>query len=217
MPIFAQDEFIDMARLTIFGHDHRHQNYREQIYYNGSFSRLCHGEEYPKGFLMSYIDEDETETIFVENEHALEFKTISIETLFTNDLEVEKVAERIRKERAKVDNLKVKISTETVRVYTTEIEILVGLFNSQKGRGIILEAPTFSRRDGELVLLAEEDLEDTAKTSSNETKYGFLFNSGASTEDKILEFIKVKNAKAMEDKNISITLDDIRDAISGDK
>ena len=60
------------------GHIHDHQDYKDKIFYTGSFSRFAHGEEEPKGFLhVEYnINTMEYEVNFIENEYAPTYKTI---------------------------------------------------------------------------------------------------------------------------------------------
>jgi len=66
------------------GHIHTFSTY-ERIIAQGSFDRLCHGEEEPKGAVLCTISDKEDSFSFIENKHAKIFKTIELKS---NDLEV---------------------------------------------------------------------------------------------------------------------------------
>lgn len=74
-----EEDWCDMVRYhCYFGHIHRRSQYKN-IEIAGSFDRLAHGEEHPKGFLEGYYEsEDEWGVIFHENERAACFKTIRL-------------------------------------------------------------------------------------------------------------------------------------------
>ena len=68
---------MGMTRHFIFiGHAHTHSIVGNAIA-QGSFDRLKHGEEEPKGFVIAYIDEDNGNNVFfVENTKARIYKTV---------------------------------------------------------------------------------------------------------------------------------------------
>jgi hypothetical protein len=71
--------YLDITNCLIFiGHVHVRSEY-ERILAQGSFDRICHGEESPKGFYKASIEQDGTyTTYFVENKTAAIYKTIQI-------------------------------------------------------------------------------------------------------------------------------------------
>ena len=93
------------------------------------------------------------------------------------------------------------------------VELINATFASQYKRGITIESPPFSRKDGELVLLAKEQTNDTEEVSTEErrefSKFGFLFESNIHLDEKVFRFIVAKHGE-----DSAIDLDDIRDALS---
>lgn len=71
--------YLDITKCLIFvGHVHIRSEY-ERIFAQGSFDRICHGEEKPKGFYKASIEQDGTYTAsFIENRTAAIYKTIEI-------------------------------------------------------------------------------------------------------------------------------------------
>ena len=213
MPIFDQEEIVKVARLTIFGHDHTGQNYRECIYYNGSYSRLCHGEEHDKGALVVYIDEDNFEVEQLVNELTPSFASVQLDKIVKGELNYETAVKAIKKYKTKVDFLKVKVNQKVVNDNPTMVELITSTFNTQYKKGIVIEAPAFNIKNGELIMLCganEDDTTDTPEKSSESVKFGYLFDSAAPLDTKVLRFIEEKHTNS----TVEITLDDVRDAIS---
>ncbi len=78
-----EEVYSQLVKYMIFiGHIHTYANYKN-IYAHGSFDRLAHGEEGPKGYLIADILGDDYRVQFVENKHAKTYKTI-----FCDDVEV---------------------------------------------------------------------------------------------------------------------------------
>ncbi len=71
-------QYLQLVKHLIFiGHVHFHSIYADRIIAQGSFDRLAHGEEGPKGHIRAIVhDNGYHEVQFVENKHALIFKTI---------------------------------------------------------------------------------------------------------------------------------------------
>ena len=77
---FRAEDFDQLVTGAVFnGHIHQPSVYRKVIS-NGSFERLNHGEEEPKGFFVIYYDSDtkEIEHDFHENTRATTFKTFDL-------------------------------------------------------------------------------------------------------------------------------------------
>lgn len=85
-----------MRHVAIFGHVHTASNYKNKVYYTGSFDRLCHGEEEPKGCLYITIDGDKDSVITVPNPHATPHITVKLTKDTTEDMiaEVKDVVKR---------------------------------------------------------------------------------------------------------------------------
>lgn len=74
IPHYTTEMFKDV-KLVFFGHEHLHWN-KDNVYSIGSFDRLNHGEESPKGFMIFSIDNDSIFTKFIENKLAIQHITI---------------------------------------------------------------------------------------------------------------------------------------------
>lgn len=81
-----EDNYLSIVKGPIFiGHVHTHSTF-ERIIAPGSFSRLKHGEEEPKGMIDFVMQPDGTfQAKFIENELATIYKTIVITGLSIDD------------------------------------------------------------------------------------------------------------------------------------
>jgi len=74
--------YLSIVKHYIFiGHHHEHSVFK-RILVEGSFDRLKHGEEHPKGFLIAHLEDnpDSDTYYFIENKNAKVYKTIEIKT-----------------------------------------------------------------------------------------------------------------------------------------
>jgi hypothetical protein len=73
-----EERYLSIVREAIFiGHHHLHTRY-DRIFAEGSFDRLSHGEEKPKGFGIYRRDGDSVSLEFVENPYAKIYKTLNL-------------------------------------------------------------------------------------------------------------------------------------------
>lgn len=75
------EEYSNLVSHYIFiGHHHEH-NPKRKVIPPGSFDRLCHGDENPKGFIVATIGKTFKESCFtfVKNEKAKAYRTINIQ------------------------------------------------------------------------------------------------------------------------------------------
>lgn len=88
VPMHKEEDYLPITKyVVIIGHVHKQSTY-ERILVPGSFSRLAHGEEEPKGYYDVTIYDDETFTAeFKENPLATKFITIDVGKL-NNETEV---------------------------------------------------------------------------------------------------------------------------------
>lgn len=93
-PRHNEEQYLSIVKEYIFiGHIHTHSTYK-RILAQGSFDRLMHGEEEPKGHLrVSYDSEGFRRVKFVENKGAKIFKTINC-----SQLSVPEIIEKVEKE-----------------------------------------------------------------------------------------------------------------------
>jgi hypothetical protein len=81
----SSEEYLKLVKHLIFiGHVHIHSRL-ERIIAQGSFDRLTHGEEGPKGHVRAYRRGNEHDVVFVENEAALRFVTVKCEAMTLQD------------------------------------------------------------------------------------------------------------------------------------
>lgn len=71
-------EYLSLVKHNIFiGHDHTHKQF-ERIYVEGSFDRLGHGYEAPKGHMRAkQLPDGEWQIRFIENTDAMRFVTLN--------------------------------------------------------------------------------------------------------------------------------------------
>lgn len=91
--VHDEESYLSITKyLIIIGHYHTASSY-ERIHVPGSFDRLKHGEEEPKGHLEFNLYKDGAHDVkFIENKHAMIFKTFD----FAN-AEVATVVRKLRK------------------------------------------------------------------------------------------------------------------------
>lgn len=73
-----ESDYLDITKYFInIGHIHSHSTYA-RIVAQGSFDRLSHNEEEPKGFVVTYIDRTSETAVyeFIENKEAKSFVTL---------------------------------------------------------------------------------------------------------------------------------------------
>lgn len=84
LPVHDINEYEAIVRTIIFiGHVHTHSRCGK-VFAQGSFDRLRHGEEEPKGFGVAEICNNRANAVFIANKYARVYKTIQ---LYNKDLE----------------------------------------------------------------------------------------------------------------------------------
>lgn len=209
MPIFSSDLFKDLAPITIFGHDHTHKNFFGKIWYNGSFSRLCHGEEGPKGFLYIEWNKKKPIATFIENELAPLFITVVLDVIMLKsklDISFESIVSVVEntKKKLKAKELKVKVTPKFASEYTHFLEIAKTYFASKDGYKF--ETGRLDKlKDGKVIEIEEDQSEKVV------TEYDFLLRPG-NVVDKVVQFINIKYGNDKE-----ITAEDVSKAIAPSK
>ena len=113
--------YLDIVKEYIFiGHIHTHSRYK-RIIAQGSFDRLAHGEEEPKGHVRLYVNGKDKQVKFIENKSAQIYKTIDC---FDLDLE-----ETIAKIDSVVENLpigsNIRVSGNASNAIFTNMNMLI--------------------------------------------------------------------------------------------
>lgn len=77
VPVHIPERYLEITQYAVFGgHVHKHSVY-DRILVAGSFDRLTHGEEEPKGHLrVKVFPKGDLECQFVENKNAFIYKTV---------------------------------------------------------------------------------------------------------------------------------------------
>ena len=95
--------YLSLVRYFIFiGHDHTHSTlelpeFSSIICAHGSCDRLAHGEEEPKGHVRARIEPDGSRTLtFVENTDAMDYRTLDVAGLSTDEVIVLIRAQELR-------------------------------------------------------------------------------------------------------------------------
>lgn len=130
----AHDENSHLSLIKGFiniGHDHSFKTYKRLIV-QGSFDRLSHGEEEPKGGVLCVHNPDsENRFHFVENKHAKVFKTVDLKSP-----DLEKSLTQLRKALAKIPELSyVRIrarKTHPLYLAFEELKIKFPMYNFSK-------------------------------------------------------------------------------------
>jgi DNA repair exonuclease SbcCD nuclease subunit len=77
-PHHSSEEYLQLVKHYIFiGHIHTHSRY-DRIIAQGSFDRLSHGQEEPKGYVKAFVDGNSSNVFFIENKLAREHITIDV-------------------------------------------------------------------------------------------------------------------------------------------
>lgn len=91
-------EYLSIVKHLIFiGHIHKHSS-MDRIYSHGSFDRLAHNEEEPKGFIYAVVNKDGSyDCQFVENKGARIYKSVKCmtEDIELNMKRIDKVAAKL--------------------------------------------------------------------------------------------------------------------------
>jgi hypothetical protein len=199
-PIYNSKELIRICRgLISFGHIHDAPMIKNRIFYTGSFSRWCQGEEKPKGFYFSLYD---TETgnfkiIPVINKMARKYISRDI-TKFVRNNNVERCIDMVDSLLTiyNIFKLSLDISITNDKDMIFKSNILQKYFMNDKRVSININKLqlTDSSREKELELLEHFD---------------YLFDRGLHENDKITIFIN-------EEFNYSITKDRVEELLTED-
>lgn len=209
VPTFAAEELEKVCRGEVyFGHYHVNSEIDEAVYYCGSYTRWCFGEEAPKGFYhlecspkkLQYHHE------FIENELAPKYVTISFnanEKLFssTDDL----IEEMNRRDKIMQD-----LGVEHTRYV---FNLPDGYANDASLKEVLHER---YRDNSSVKVKIDNDASEVKYQADKEVlnemknKYGFIFDPNMSTEDKVSNFLNTEYQKEMSPEKVKhyLTLSD---------
>lgn len=119
---YDEEAFLQLVKHKIhIGHDHTHKGYKD-IWVQGSFDRLGHGYEAPKGHMrFKYQPDGSWDVRFVENTHAMRFDTLNC-----TGMDIEATLEHVSKSiEGLPDNSYVRIEAESHHPIFTNMEFLI--------------------------------------------------------------------------------------------
>lgn len=164
--------YLGLVKHLIFiGHHHTHTSY-DRIYAQGSFDRLTHGQEEPKGHIRAVIHENgEREIVFVENKDAMMFVTVDC-----TGLDLEGTLEKIRVSLLPVsEGAHVRIKADKDNPIHTSHDVLIRTY---------LDVASWSKQ-------VVDDEEDKKEVVEEET----LFVPISITKENIFELLMARLSK----------------------
>lgn len=183
-PIFKSKQLMKISKGPIvFGHIHDKKNYKDQVYYTGSFSRYSFMDTDDKGYYIinHNIDDDEYEIEFVENEMAPTYMTIDMDKY--EELTEEKKIEIINEIKNENDFVRFKSSDKS------SVDIIKKL----------------SENDSNIKVVYNNKNIEEIKIDEN---YLFILNKEFDVDETIQKFIKLKRSKDIELSDIKNIIDE---------
>lgn len=179
----------DVMRITkgiaTGGHIHTPCNYKEKIFYHGSFSRMSQGEEESKGFnIYEYSATGILEVIRVENDMAPLYKQVNvIDAVIENSGNIEEIIKSLEKTLSDTSikyrvNMSKDIKDDYPEIHSVIREFLSGRSNVDFKEVINKKIPKLGLESGNQV---PEDI-------SINDKLNFLNDRSLSTFEKISKF-----------------------------
>lgn len=198
VPYFTTMELNKMCKGQVyFGHYHVNTNIQDKIFYVGSYTRFCHGEDEPKGFYhITYnVDKGKYEEKFIENYMAKKYVTYTYG--YTSDILNDE--ENMIKELDKLDKLNELNQNDYVK-YVFNIpenhpnpEFVINVLNERYKHNDTVKIKITNGYVEKKKKINKEKLNDAL------SEYPMIFDKSAKLEDKIVYFIKKKY-----DKDISV-------------
>lgn len=190
-PIFKVEELHKICKGPIyFGHIHKPFTW-ERFKYVGSYSRWAFGEEEDKGYIMSYytpLTGDYTDE-FIVNKHVRTFDTVKIEYTSSvfNKTEQEQIEYLIDIAKT-IGSTYLRFEINIPEHYSNPM-LLTNMLNETFNRysKIKLKINNNSK------LRQKKQLEEQVNLLLD--TYGFIFDKGIDTDEKIVKYIKIKNGK----------------------
>lgn len=188
-PVFEMEELADICTgPIIFGHIHTRCNWKEKIYYHGSFSRTAFGEPGAKGFCYAQMDDDGFDVTYVDNESSPEYASFEFDKMFEQGQgDLQQVISMIRNAAEKFYKVRIRFAesyhSEMVAELTAVREAIRDLRNvkveTRKKMSVELE--------GEVIID-----ENGNETVVRDDKFDFLIGGHTQPYATISEYIKVK-------------------------
>lgn len=186
-PVWKCNDLIRICKGPVTGgHIHKACNFKEKIFYHGSFSRMAQGEEDSKGFnIYDYIKNENFEVVRVDNDLAPLFKQIDIEdTIVENGGNVEEIIKDLDRIFSKEEiNFRVNLSKDVKDNYP-EIHHIIREYLAGKKNVDIKDVVSTK------INLSSESAASEEQAEKEENRMSFLANRSMSVEEKIQKFAK---------------------------
>lgn len=124
-----EDNYLNIVKHYInVGHIHTHSSY-ERIIAQGSFDRLAHNEEEPKGAVLVELNNNtDNKYIFLTNENAMVFKTFKFEKE-----DIENIIKTLDKELNKLPiNSNIRIIAKSEKFLSKDLETIIKRYSDYK-------------------------------------------------------------------------------------
>lgn len=178
-PVYNSDLISSISDFACFGHVHNAYTFKN-IYYTGSFSRWCHGEEDPKGFLISAFNKTNNNVTVmpVINYLARKFITINIDKVIDNN-DIDDIIKYIEKyyDKHGVYKLRLIINEKSDSSFMGKVALLQNHFSYNRLIDIMIQKAKFDKETME----ENEEMID---------KYNYLFDESIEQTEKISMFLK---------------------------
>jgi hypothetical protein len=186
--VYVSKELVRMSKSGVyFGHIHGPLQFRRHIYYINSFLRFIHGEEAPKGYLISlYVPETgQYKTERVINDLAFNFNTYSMKHQDFERFDIEDIIKKINKfiDDYKVDRLRLDIQYLSTDPNVAKIHIIRNYYSKGKYAIIVnkMKLRSLSHKEAEMEQATSDKVVDEKK---------YLIDKSIKFEEKLQRFIK---------------------------
>lgn len=190
--VFPVSCLQENAKVVIAGHVHT-AHVEGNFFYTGSFSRMAHGEEEPKGWrwLEYNLETTQYEVEFVENTDAPLYVTVPLSAVYKEGQDMQSSINKLQRHILKnsISNLRVKVDLELSDTVAGDLNILREHFSSSHSDFKV----QIDRRSQSKV----KKQEDT-KPSEEQTKLQEISHSEKPIPEKIQEWVKTRHGTELD-------------------
>lgn len=187
-PILNSKELLAICKGPIFfGHIHIARVIKKRIFYVGSFSRWCFGEEADKGFYFcAYNMQTSKFTIkYSKNELARTYNTVTVTKLAQYREDITQLLNTCKQLKETCDKLRILvIVTNDDESCQYELNVLREYYSNKPE----YKLEVINKQDTDARIDAEE------RTQQLRDEYNFLFDNALSYDEKIQKYIQKKTS-----------------------
>lgn len=195
-PILDSKKLLAVCKGPIFfGHIHIAKTIKKRIFYCGSFSRWCFGEEAEKGFYLCTYNWKtyDFSTKFIVNTLARLYNTVTVSNLASYKETINGLLGTCKQLKETCDRLRILIiilATDEPCQY--ELNVMREYYSNKPE----YKLEVINKQDADARMSAEE------QTQELKNEYSFLFDNGLSYDQKIQKFIQKKYTTDIETERI---------------